>query len=147
MQMAKGKKTKKQLKKIAKKVVKKMAKRSAASNKPLTADEQSKQIEMMKTILSRQPNPAMALDPQYRDLIQKNQQLNEMKNQKEYYLNNMHLGKDTYQKSYLLATNEEVKKLLERAGFNGEVYAMNMGPITSMYGGAHSASSVLRRRS
>ena len=67
--------------------------------------------------------------------------------QKQYYLNNLHLGKDTYQKSYLLATNEEVKKLLERAGFNGEVYAMNMAPITSMYGGAHSASSVLRRRS
>ena len=103
MQMAKGKKTKKQLKKIAKKVVKKMAKRSAASNKPLTADEQSKQIEMMKTILSRQPNPAMALDPQYRDLIQKNQQLNEMKNQKEYYLNNM--------KATIEADQERIKKM------------------------------------
>ena len=103
MQMAKGKKTKKQLKKIAKKVVKKMAKRSAASNKPLTADEQSKQIEMMKTILSRQPNPAMALDPQYRDLIQKNQQLNEMKNQKEYYLNNM--------KAAIEADQERIKKM------------------------------------
>ena len=103
MQMAKGKKTKKQLKKIAKKVVKKMAKRSAASNKPLTADEQSKQIEMMKTILSRQPNPAMALDPQYRDLIQKNQQLNEMKNQKEYYLNSM--------KATIEADQERIKKM------------------------------------
>ena len=103
MQMAKGKKTKKQLKKIAKKVVKKMAKRSAASNKPLTADEQSKQIEMMKTILSRQPNPVMALDPQYRDLIQKNQQLNEMKNQKEYYLNNM--------KATIEADQERIKKM------------------------------------
>lgn len=103
MQMAKGKKTKKQLKKIAKKVVKKMAKRSAASNKPLTADEQSKQIEMMKTILSRQPNPVMALDPQYRDLIQKNQQLNEMKNQKEYYLNNM--------KAAIEADQERLKKM------------------------------------
>ena len=103
MQMAKGKKTKKQLKKIAKKVVKKMAKRSAASNKPLTADEQSKQIEMMKTILSRQPNPVMALDPQYRDLIQKNQQLNEMKNQKEYYLNNM--------KAAIEADQERIKKM------------------------------------
>ena len=103
MQMAKGKKTKKQLKKIAKKVVKKMAKKSAASNKPLTADEQSKQIEMMKTILSRQPNPAMALDPQYRDLIQKNQQLNEMKNQKEYYLNNM--------KATIEADQERIKKM------------------------------------
>ena len=103
MQMAKGKKTKKQLKKIAKKVVKKMAKRSAASNKPLTADEQSKQIEMMKTILSRQPNPVMALDPQYRDLIQKNQQLNEMKNQKEYYLNSM--------KATIEADQERIKKM------------------------------------
>ena len=103
MQMAKGKKTKKQLKKIAKKVVKKMAKKSSASNKPLTADEQSKQIEMMKTILSRQPNPAMALDPQYRDLIQKNQQLNEMKNQKEYYLNSM--------KATIEADQERIKKM------------------------------------
>ena len=68
-----------------------------------------------------------------------------MEQQKRHYLNNVHLGKDTFQKSYLLATNHEVKRLLERAGFNGEVYSMNMEPLTSMFGGAQSASSVLRR--
>ena len=43
----------------------------------------------MKTILSRTPNSLQAVDPQYRDLIYKNQQLNEMKNKREFELNNM----------------------------------------------------------
>ena len=77
--MGKDKKKKKNIKKIVKKAAKKIVK----SKKQLTPDQQSSQIEIMKTILSRQPNPAMALDPQYRDLIQKNQQLNEMKNRNE----------------------------------------------------------------
>ena len=72
--MSKDKKKKKNIKKIVKKAVKKSVKK-ATNTKKLTPDQQSSQIEIMKTILSRQPNPAMALDPQYRDLIQKNQQL------------------------------------------------------------------------
>ena len=39
--------------------------------------------------IPRQPNPLQALDPQYRDLLQKNQQLNELKNKREFELNNM----------------------------------------------------------
>ena len=80
-------KDKKKTKKNIKKNVKKQVKRNV--KKPLTAEQKATQIDMMKTILSRQPNPLQAVDPQYRDLLQKNQQLNELKNKREFELNNM----------------------------------------------------------
>ena len=110
--MSKDKKNKKHIKKAAKKVVKKAAKKIVKSKNQLTPDQQSTQIEMMKTILSRQPNPGMALDPQYRDLIQKNQQLNEMKNQKEFYINNMKATIDSNQE-HIKKMNQQEKELKE----------------------------------
>ena len=109
--MGKDKKKKKNIKKIVKKAVKRSVKKAANTNK-LTPDQQSSQIEIMKTILSRQPNPAMALDPQYRDLIQKNQQLNEMKNQKEFYINNMKATIDSNQE-HIKKMNQQEKELKE----------------------------------
>ena len=109
--MGKDKKKKKNIKKIVKKAVKRSVKKAANTNK-LTPDQQSSQIEIMKTILSRQPNPTMALDPQYRDLIQKNQQLNEMKNQKEYYINNMKATIDANQE-HIKKMNQQEKELKE----------------------------------
>ena len=70
-----------------KQTVKKHVKRNV--KKPLTAEQTATQLDMMKTILARQPNPIQAVDPQYRDLLQKNQQLNELKNKREFELNNM----------------------------------------------------------
>ena len=80
-------KDKKKTKKLAKKAIKRHVNRNV--KKPLTAEQTATQIDMMKTILSRQPNPLQAVDPQYRDLLQKNQQLNELKNKREFELNNM----------------------------------------------------------
>ena len=48
-------KDKKKTKKLAKKAIKRHVNRNV--KKPLTAEQTATQIDMMKTILSRQPNP------------------------------------------------------------------------------------------
>ena len=103
-------KDKKKTKKNIKKNVKKQVKRNV--KKPLTAEQKATQIDMMKTILSRQPNPLQAVDPQYRDLLQKNQQLNELKNKREFELNNMKKSIDDNER--ILKNISEERKNIEQ---------------------------------
>ena len=103
-------KDKKKIKKNIKKNVKKHIKRNI--RKPLTEEQKATQIEMMKTILSRQPNTLQAIDPQYRDLLQKNQQLNELKNKREFELNNMKKSIDDNER--ILKNISEERKNIEQ---------------------------------
>jgi arginine deiminase len=66
------------------------------------------------------------------------------KQQEDYFLNLLHLGRNDKGKDRLLAINFEVEKAIRSRGFDGEVHAMDFGPITAMYGGAHCATQVLR---
>lgn len=75
--------------KVKKKNVKKKNVKKRVVKKKITPEQQSTQIDMIKTILSRQPNPLQSVDPQYRDTIQKVQHLNEMVNKEQFVLNNM----------------------------------------------------------
>ena len=96
-------KDKKKTKKNIKKNVKKQVKRNV--KKPLTAEQKATQIDMMKTILQ-------AVDPQYRDLLQKNQQLNELKNKREFELNNMKKSIDDNER--ILKNISEERKNIEQ---------------------------------
>jgi arginine deiminase len=64
--------------------------------------------------------------------------------QKEFFLNVLHLGKNKEGKNRLLATNPEVEKALHAHGFIGDCETIDFGPITAMCGGVHCASQVLR---
>ena len=112
------KKIKKQIKKQVKKQIKKQIKRNIRTpseklygtaqlvrknGKRLTPEEQSKQIEAMKVMLTRPGVVGFQSDPQYRDLIQKNQQLDERINQRQALLNSMRAGieqKEQREKEY-----------------------------------------------
>ena len=107
------KKIKKQIKKQVKKQIKKQIKRnirtpsearkSGPNGKRLTPEEQSKQIEAMKVMLTRPGVVGFQSDPQYRDLMQKNQQLDERINQRQALLNSMRAGieqKEQREKEY-----------------------------------------------
>ena len=66
------------------------------------------------------------------------------KQQEGYFLNLLHLGKNKQKKDIVLAINPDVEKALKEHGFDGEVHYLDFSEITSMYGGAHCASQVLR---
>ena len=66
------------------------------------------------------------------------------KQQEDYFINLLHLGKTALGKDRLFAINPEVEKELVKHGYDGEVYYMDFSQITAMYGGAHCASQVLR---
>ena len=66
------------------------------------------------------------------------------KQQEDYFINLLHLGRDSKGKNHVLAINSEVEKVAAEYGFNGEVHYLDFSPITCMYGGAHCASQVLR---
>ena len=69
------------------------------------------------------------------------------KQQEGYFLNLVHLGKDGAGRNRLLAINPEVESCIKRAGYQGDVYTIDFSPITTMYGGAHCATQILRRPS
>ena len=64
--------------------------------------------------------------------------------QQQYFLNNLHLGRDNNGKGKILSINPEVEKSLKKHGFDGTVLYMDFSPITSMYGGVHCSTQVLR---
>ena len=66
------------------------------------------------------------------------------KQQEGYFLNLLHLGKKNG-KNQILAINPEVESACKKFGFNGDITYLNFEPITSMYGGVHCASQVLRK--
>lgn len=66
------------------------------------------------------------------------------KQQEDYFINLLHLGKTAMGKDRVFAINPDVEKELIKHGFDGHVYYMDFSPITAMYGGAHCASQVLR---
>ena len=66
------------------------------------------------------------------------------KQQEDYFINLLHLGKTALGKDRLFAINPEVEKSLKEHGYDGEVFYMDFSEITAMYGGAHCASQVLR---
>ncbi|KAH0785903.1 Amidinotransferase family protein [Histomonas meleagridis] len=67
------------------------------------------------------------------------------KQQEDYFINLLHLGRDKYGKNLVLAINKDVEKAVNEVGFNGKVTYLDFSPITSMYGGVHCASQVLRQ--
>jgi arginine deiminase len=66
------------------------------------------------------------------------------KQQEDYFINLLHLGKTALGKDRVFAINPDVEKELRAHGYDGEVFYMDFSPITAMYGGAHCASQVLR---
>jgi arginine deiminase len=66
--------------------------------------------------------------------------------QERYFLNMLHLGRDTLGRSKILAINPEVEKVIKAHGYTGSVETIDFGPITAMYGGAHCAAQCLRRK-
>lgn len=64
--------------------------------------------------------------------------------QKKRFLNNLHLGKDVYGRSKIITTNPQVENTLKSHGFDGNIVYMDMNEITSMDGGVHSITQVLR---
>nr|AMQ24251.1 arginine deiminase [Lacusteria cypriaca] len=66
------------------------------------------------------------------------------KQQEEYFINLLHLGKNAKGKDIVFSINPEVESSLRKRGFDGEVHYLDFSPITAMYGGAHCASQVLR---
>ena len=67
------------------------------------------------------------------------------KQQEDYFINLLHLGKNKNGKDIVFAINPEVEKALKQRGFDGEVHYLDFHEITAMYGGAHCASQVLRQ--
>jgi arginine deiminase len=65
--------------------------------------------------------------------------------QREYFTNNLPLGRDAAGKMRLFVTNPAVEPLLRAHGFDGRVYATDFSAIQSMSGGVHSATQVFRR--
>ena len=96
----KKKKIKKQIKKQIKKIIRQKVRPSI--------DEQTKQNEMMKVILARNPI-GQQMDPQYRDLIQKNQQIREQNNQLEAYKNNLRASIEQEQQRRKEIANDEAQ--------------------------------------
>ncbi|EAY13767.1 Amidinotransferase family protein [Trichomonas vaginalis G3] len=66
------------------------------------------------------------------------------KQQEDYFINLLHLGKTPLGKDRVFAINPEVEKALVQHGYDGHVYYMDFSQITAMYGGAHCATQVLR---
>jgi arginine deiminase len=64
--------------------------------------------------------------------------------QQEFFLNVLHLGKDKCGRNRLLAMHPSVDKAVHEHGFIGECDTIDFTPITAMYGGVHCASQVLR---
>ena len=126
--MGKNKKIKKTIKK---KVVKKQIKKNQ-NKKPqegifkeerrMTPEEQSKQIEMMKTALSR-PVIQGSGDPQYRDLNQKVQQLTEENNQRQAALVEMRnrYESDRQRKNQLNQEEQNIKQMEKDYKRNEEI--------------------------
>jgi hypothetical protein len=64
--------------------------------------------------------------------------------QAKYFLNFLHLRRDTNGHSRILATHPDVEAAIRDAGFVGRVEIIEVGPITAMYGGVHCSTQVLR---
>lgn len=65
--------------------------------------------------------------------------------QKNYFLNLLHLGKDSHGISKIMTIHPDVEKTLKKYGFKAEViYLDDFSPITAMYGGIHCSTQVLR---
>nr|AMQ24260.1 arginine deiminase [Trichomonadida sp. LN-2016a] len=67
------------------------------------------------------------------------------KQQEGYFINLLHLGKDDNGKDRVFTINPEVERAIKEHGFDGKVFNIDFSPITTMYGGAHCASQVLRQ--
>lgn len=67
------------------------------------------------------------------------------KQQEEYVLNLLHLGRNAQGKDRLLTINRDVEKLIKAHGYDGYVHCIDFSAITAMYGGAHCATQVLRK--
>jgi arginine deiminase len=67
--------------------------------------------------------------------------------QRDYFMSNLTLGRNSKGRTKLLVTNPKVENLLRRHGFDGDIGCVDFSPIRSMYGGVHSASQILRRPS
>jgi arginine deiminase len=65
--------------------------------------------------------------------------------QKDYFTNNVTLGRDSSRKMRLFVTNPNVEKLLRNYGFDGKIFSMDFSAIRSMSGGVHSATQILRK--
>jgi N-dimethylarginine dimethylaminohydrolase len=64
--------------------------------------------------------------------------------QDAYFLNFLHLGKNAKGENTILATNRDVEKAIKEAGFVGHVETIDFTGISTMYGGVHCSSQVLR---
>ncbi|KAH0787186.1 WASH complex subunit 7 [Histomonas meleagridis] len=64
--------------------------------------------------------------------------------QKDYFMNNLQLGRDVYGHVKILAINPEVERTLKSHGFNGNIVYADLSEMTAMYGGVHSLTQVLR---
>jgi arginine deiminase len=67
------------------------------------------------------------------------------KQQADYFLNFLHLGKDKDGHGTILAINPDVERAVRDAGFVGRVETIDFKPITAMCGGVHCATQVLRK--
>ena len=66
------------------------------------------------------------------------------KQQEEYFINLLHLGKDKNGNNKVFTINPDVENAIRKAGFKGDVFYQDFAQITAMYGGAHCATQVLR---
>jgi N-dimethylarginine dimethylaminohydrolase len=66
------------------------------------------------------------------------------KDQEDYFLNFVHLGKNQNQKDIIFSSNTNLETSLRQHGFDGDVIYQDFSPITTMYGGAHCSTQVLR---
>ena len=122
--MGKNKKIKKTIKKkVVKKQIKKNQNKKPQEERRMTPDQQSKQLEFLKTALSRPGAQGGGGDPQYRDLTQKVQQLTEENNQKNAALIEMRNRYESGQqmKKQLNQEEQNIKRMEKDNKRNEEV--------------------------
>ena len=122
--MGKNKKIKKTIKKkVVKKQIKKNQNKKPQEERRMTPDQQSKQLEFLKTALSRPGAQGGGGDPQYRDLTQKVQQLTEENNQKNAALIEMKNRYESEQqmKKQLNQKEQDVKRMEKENKRNEEI--------------------------
>jgi arginine deiminase len=68
-----------------------------------------------------------------------------LEQQENYFTNNVTLGRASTGAMKLFATNPGVEMVLKEHGFDARVFSTDFSAMTSMNGGVHSATQVLRR--
>jgi arginine deiminase len=65
--------------------------------------------------------------------------------QDAYFFNFLNLGRNSKGTNTILGINKDLEKAIREAGFDGQVETIDFSGITSMYGGVHCSTQVLRK--